>query len=376
MKMDLGVRLAASSAIMAAALLSLSGCGGSDGGSTSSGGSSSSSASAASCDIAAKEAAITAAFSAVPAADLDVDFSYAAERSDGRRFVFNRGASTMTTAYESASTSKMMTAIIILRLVDQGYLKLTDRPQDKIAEWPIASTDPLYNMTLAQLLSFTSGLEVEPGCINLPNADMASCVSAIATSNANNGVTPGTRFYYDSSHMQVAGLMAIRARGLTSWADLFNEFRTQTGLFPTGVYDLPSVSNPRLAGGMHWKATEYLDFLKALKSGNLLTPPMMSEYLADRTAAPVTMAYSPLQKINEDWHYGLGHWHECQSATWNCQPMQRTSSPGAFGAYPYWDHAKSYIGIVARQGGLGTYTSGLDIERTVRPYVEAWAACQ
>ncbi|ESQ83767.1 hypothetical protein ABENE_20050 [Asticcacaulis benevestitus DSM 16100 = ATCC BAA-896] len=270
----------------------------------------------------------------------------------------------------------MVSSIIILRLVDQGYLKLTDRPQDKIAEWPIASTDPLYTMTLAQLLSFTSGLEVEPGCINLPNADMASCVGAIATANANNGVTPGTRFYYDSSHMQVAGLMAVRARGLATWADVFNEFRTQTGLFPTGTYDLPSVSNPRLAGGMHWKGVEYLDFLKALKSGTLLTSSMMSEYLADRTAAPVTIAYSPLQKINEDWHYGLGHWNECQSATWNCQPMQRTSSPGAYGAYPYWDHAKNYIGIVARQGGLGTYTSGLDIERTVRPQVEAWAACQ
>ncbi len=60
----------------------------------------------------------------------EVDFSFSVEREDGRRYSFNRGSSTLQTSYESASTSKLVSAVIILRLVEQGYLNLSDRPQD------------------------------------------------------------------------------------------------------------------------------------------------------------------------------------------------------------------------------------------------------
>lgn len=306
----------------------------------------------------------------------DTDFSFAVERSDGRRYSYNRGASTMDTAYESASTSKLVSAVIIMRLVEQGYLNLTDHPQDHIPGWPITSSDPLYNITLAQLLSFTSGLTIEPLCQNLPTADFASCVNTIATSNAHNGITPGTQFYYASTHLQVAGLMALHARSLPTWQALFDEFRTQTGLFPNGRYDLPSSSNPRLAGGMHWTGTEYLAFLKALKNNALLNASSMTEFLKDRTAAGVPIVYSPVTDIGEEWHYGFGFWHECQSPTFNCTPGKRISSPGAYGAYPFWDRTKDYIGIVARQGALQTGFDGVSVERAVRLQVEAWVVCQ
>jgi hypothetical protein len=61
----------------------------------------------------------------------DTDFSFAVERDDGRRYVYQRGSSRMQTLYESASTSKLVSAVIILRLVEQGYLKLEDKPQDR-----------------------------------------------------------------------------------------------------------------------------------------------------------------------------------------------------------------------------------------------------
>lgn len=230
-------------------------------------------------------------------------------------------------------------------------------------------------MTLENLLSFTSGLTDEPLCINSGLFNFESCVANIATTNANNQMQPGTEFYYSGSHLQVAGLMAIKARGVSSWQDLFNEFRQQTGLFKNASYDLPSVGNPRLAGGMHWNASEYLDFLNALKAGKLLSPDMQTQYLQDRTAT-AKFVYSPAAVLNEAWHYGLGYWHECQSATFNCAPASRISSPGAYGAYPYWDRSKSYIGIVARQGAQGTFPKGVDIERAVRPKVEAWLACK
>jgi CubicO group peptidase (beta-lactamase class C family) len=306
----------------------------------------------------------------------DVDFSFSAERQDGRRYNFSRGVSTLQTPYESASTSKLVSAVIILRLVEQSYLSLADRPQDRISSWPITSGDSLYNMTLAQLLSFTSGLTAEPLCLDLGISNFEACVTNIANTNAGNGITPGQQFYYSGTHLQVAGLMAVKARGVATWQDIFSEFKTQTGLFATAAYDLPSSTNPRLAGGMHWTGAEYMAFLKALKNGSLLNSASMSQLLTDHTASATIVYSPPLAALGEDWHYGFGLWHECQSATFNCSAGTRVSSPGAYGAYPFWDRSKGYIGIVARQGLLGTYTNGVAIERAVRSNVEQWVACQ
>jgi len=306
----------------------------------------------------------------------EVDFSFTVERQDGRRYNFNRGVSTLKTSYESASTSKLVSAVIILRLVEQGYLNLSDRPQDRISTWPIGSGDSLYNMTLAQMLSFTSGLTTEPLCLNSGISNFETCVTNIANTNAGNGITPGQQFYYASTHLQVAGLMAVKARNVASWQDIFSEFKTQTGLFSTATYDLSSSTNPRLAGGMHWTSEEYMAFLSALSQGKLLSSGLMSQLLSDQTAS-ATIVYSPtILGLGEDWHYGFGLWQECQSVMYNCTPETRVSSPGAYGAYPFWDRAKGYIGLVARQGALGTFPNGIAIERAVRSNVEKWVVCQ
>ena len=194
--------------------------------------------------------------------------------------------------------------------------------------------------------------------------------------NAGNGITPGQQYYYANVYLQVAGLMAVKARGVPSWQDVFAEFKTKTGLFSTSTYDFPSASNPRLAGGMHWTGEEYMAFLKALKEGALLNAASMSQLLADRTAS-IPIVYSPVfASLGEDWHYGFGLWHECQSKTFNCVSGTRVSSPGGFGAYPFWDRSKGYTGIVARHGAPGTLTTGIAIERSVRSSVEQWAACR
>lgn len=219
----------------------------------------------------------------------EVDFSYALERADGHRYSFNRGVSTLQTSYESASTSKLVTAVIILRLVEQGYLNLADRPQNRLTAtvWPIANTDSLYSMTLSNLLSFTSGLTDEPLCLNSGILDFESCVTNIANTNAANGITPGQEFYYASTHLQVAGLMAIKARGVANWQDVFTEFKTQTGLFATSTYEFPSASNPRLAGDMLWTGEDYMAFLKALRDGE------KEQALAGLSGVALTADFTP-----------------------------------------------------------------------------------
>ncbi|MDP6981117.1 MAG: hypothetical protein QF570_21355 [Myxococcota bacterium] len=86
-----------------------------------------------------------------------------------------------------------------------------DNPQDYIGFWTNDGASPLSSITLAQLLSFTSGLEEQALCQNLGAANFANCVETIYDNNLASPVTPGSEFHYGSSHLQVAGLMAVLA---------------------------------------------------------------------------------------------------------------------------------------------------------------------
>ena len=335
----------------------------------------------ASCSVAQNSALEAKMDATLAQATSEVDFSYAVDRKDGRRYTYNRGGSTLQTSYESKSASKLVAAVMIMRLVQDGDLALTDQPQDYVSGWPTGGSNPLSGITLAQLLSFTSGLTVDPPCLEDGNSTIDDCVINIAQANDGNGSIPGQAFFYASAHLQVAALMAVEASGATGWPALFSEFKAQTGLFAASRYDAPSPSNPVLAGGMHFTGADYMAFLKQLKNGQLLSSASMAQLLADRTAG-IPLVYSPMFSgigggagLGEDWHYGFGLWHECRSATFNCVPGARISSPGALGTYPFWDRSKNYTGIVVRSGNFGTLTTGIAIERTVRSQAEEWAAC-
>jgi CubicO group peptidase (beta-lactamase class C family) len=323
-------------------------------------------------DIEAAIAAKLEAGLAKPDVAASQDVTVLLETSSGRRFTYSHGASSATTVYESASTSKLVTAAVIVDLVDQGMLTLDDKASDRIDFW----TD--NTVTLRQLLAFTSGYSDEPLCLNLANASFEACVEKIFTSNEPTHATPGTQFYYSGNHLQVAGLMAMKATGTTSWTSIFDAWKARTGLFPTAAYDLPSATNPRLAGGMHWSGEEYLAFLRALDHGSILTSASRTALFANQRGAATVGASPAFEQIHEDWAYGFGNWLECPTATqadsYNCGEGHRNSSAGAYGAYPFIDFDHDYFGIVAQQGPQGTGFKGVLLLREAQSEIEAWAA--
>src|SRR6185295_17892734 len=109
--------------------------------------------------------------------------------------------STAATVYESASTSKLIAAVVILDLVDQGLLTLDTKAHDLLPFWKETT------VTLRHLLSFTSGFHDEPACINVAGADFETCVQTIYTKNSAVAPAAGTQFYYASTHLQIAGLL-------------------------------------------------------------------------------------------------------------------------------------------------------------------------
>jgi len=299
-------------------------------------------------------------------------FTLLLEAEDGRRFTHSHAGSTATTPYDSASTSKWVTATVILELVDQGVLSLDTKASDLISFW----NDP--NVELRHLLSFTSGYAEAPFCLNLPGADFATCAWKIYDDNVASPAPAGTEYEYESTHLQVAGLMAIEASGSSDWGEVFDGFKTRTGLFPNSVYDLPSAQNPRLAGGMTWTGEDYHGFLRALFSGAVLEDATRAELFADQRGSAVVV-YSPVYAaLGEDWSYGFGNWLECPTATqansYDCGEGHRNSSPGAYGAYPFIDFDNAYFGILARQGTLSSAREGIDLFRSVESLAEQWAA--
>ena len=327
------------------------------------------------CDRAALANTLTARLEAVTT---DVDFSFHVEDANGETFTYNRGTVTQQTPLESASTSKWVSAAIILTLVDKGLLALSDTPQKYLSqtEWPVDAASPLSGITLSQLLSFQSGLNEDALCNNLPNADYFNCVATIAENNVALGTAPGDTFYYASNHLQVAGAMAVRAGGYESWAALYQAFKQETGLFAHSDYNLPSTTNPRLAGGMTWTGDDYIEFIRAFKTGAFYSSLALVNQAASDQLGAIAIGNSPaMAGINEDWHYGYGMWIECHSQVWNCTTVTQVSSPGAYGAYPFWNRQHDYFGIIARQGGLGTFRDGYAIFDEIRTAVENWALC-
>jgi CubicO group peptidase (beta-lactamase class C family) len=309
---------------------------------------------------------------ALDSVDTDTDFTLAVESHDGTQFVHSRGASTITTSYRSASSSKMVTASVILLLVQQGYLSLDDSPQDFLDFWPITGNHAAIE--LRHLLNFTSGLSEAPTCLNLPNADFTNCVETILDHNPTIP-SPGEEFYYSSTHLQVAGLMAIHASEMSDWTEVFNHFKSETQLFTNAVYDLPSVNNPRLAGGMHWQADEFLAFLGAIYRQEFLSARLIEEMTSNQTGS-ADMVYSPVNEgpLALDWRYGFGQWIECPAVPFNCSNTTRVSSTGAYGAYPFIDYEQQYFGIVAREGALATGHKGYQVWAAVASELAEWAA--
>lgn len=335
----------------------------------------------------------------------DADFSFAIDTEDGRSLRYDRGASTMTSVYQSASTSKWVAATIILSFMESSAnqnsskrLTLNSHPQDFLNStiWPISPSDPLYNMTLRQLLSFTSGMTHQAECVHEGGTgatmDFFDCITEIANDNKDLGLIPGALFDYNSDHLQVAGAMAIKARDValgvsnSDWQDLFNEFKTKTGLFANSTFRAPSPKNPRLAGGMQWTGDDYVAFLKAIYNNQILssltmpgeTAPYRVQQYQDQMAT-VGIGNSPAKTtIKEDWHYGFGNWLQCHSKNFDCGPgsgkeVSAWASPGSLGAFPFLDRGHRFWGIIAREGNLATFSKGYAVYMSVGDLVNKWA---
>ena len=279
-----------------------------------------------------------------------------------------------------ASSSKMVTAGVLLRLQDEGLLDI-DAPVAAVADWGTGNP----TITPAQLVSNSSGLVglgPDPAyspyvCQFLPAGTMQECAAAIFATPDDDAdiVSPDTEFRYGGAQWQIAGAVAEIAAG-KPWAQLideiyvqpcelqalgFNNHFTQFGSpafsYPDGfggdLSTLQSTDNPNMEGGAYVTPGDYGKLLLMhLRGGRCGDQQVLSAAAVDRMHADrIGPEYGG--SAGGGTGYGMGWWVDRASG--------RISDPGAYGSFPWLDLDDGYGAylVIEADSGTGAELAGL-----------------
>ncbi|HWL44678.1 MAG TPA: serine hydrolase domain-containing protein [Ilumatobacter sp.] len=283
-----------------------------------------------------------------------------------------------------ASSSKMVTAGVLMHLADQGLLD----PDQPIAEYVSWAAGHNTGITVAQLLSNSSGLVglgPDPTyppylCQFLPDRELEECAAQIWTTDGDDAdiVSPDTEYRYGGAQWQIAGAVAETVSG-KSWAQLLDEvyvrpcgveslgYNNHWSTLGGGGFGYPSgfdgdvsvlapTDNPHMEGGLYIDPRDYAELLLMHLRGGVCgdTQVLSAEALAAMHADRTGTAYAGNTQTGSG--YGLGWW---------VYPDQyRIDDPGAYGSYPWLDVGAGFGAylVVEADAGLGAQLAGLLFE--------------
>ncbi|MEQ8840877.1 MAG: serine hydrolase [Acidimicrobiales bacterium] len=265
-----------------------------------------------------------------------------------------------------ASSSKMISAGVLLHLADDGLLDM-DAPVADVVSWGSANPD----ITPAQLVSNSSGLIGLAFGIPSPyycqfrlDEALQSCAEAIFTTADDDPdvIPPDTEFRYGGAQWQVAGAVAEVASGRT-WRELIDEIyvapcgadslvfgspfeevflggSTHAAVSNGGPSPGTDVTNPNIEGGAYITSADYGTLLLMhLRDGRcggdqVLSPEALALAHGDRIGS----VYSG-DADGPDTGYGLGWYVDRESG--------RLTAPGAYGTVAWLDLDDGYGAYLA-----------------------------
>jgi CubicO group peptidase (beta-lactamase class C family) len=279
-----------------------------------------------------------------------------------------------------ASSSKMITAGVLMRLHDDGLLDI-DAPIADVVEWGDSHPD----ITPAQLISNSSGLVgLSPNpafapyvCQYIWTGTLQACAETILTTDGDDAdvVAPDTEFRYGGGQWQVAGAVAEVAAD-KSWAQLideiyvepcglealgFNNHFVQLGgdpfSYPTAFTGDPAslepTENPNMEGGAYVTSGDYAQLLLMHLRGGLCgeTRVLSAEAIDRLHEDRIGPAYGG-DGGDADTGYGMGWWVD--------RPSGRISDGGAYGSVPWLDLGDGYGAylVIEATSDLGQQLAG------------------
>ena len=276
-----------------------------------------------------------------------------------------------------ASSSKQITAGVLLHLQDQGLIDL-DAPVAEAVPWGDANPD----ITPAQLLSSRSGLVgllQDPTygpyiCQFVAAGDIEQCATTVFTTPDDDAdqLPPDTEFRYGGAQWQVAGGIAEAVSG-KPWAQLIEEIYVEPcGLETLGYNNhfgalasgfdypeqvdgdlsfLPPTENPNMEGGAYLNVRDYGKLLQMHLDGGrcgdvqVLSPEALDQMYAD--------ALEPFGGVTiTGGGYGMGWWIDRTTGL--------LTDPGAYGSVPWLDleHGFGAYLVIERDSGTGVELAG------------------
>ena len=254
------------------------------------------------------------------------------------------GEFTPKTQVPIASSSKWLTAALVMVLVDEGKLSL----DDKVSKFlPIFNKYSRGYITIRQCLSHLTGIESEP--IKLSNLikrnkynSLEEEVEEFATKKeiiAN----PGLEFRYSNIGLNIAGriIEIVSRRG-------FEQVMQEKILRPLQMRNTSFSSfnavNP--SGGAVSTANDYMNFLvmilnKGMYNGKRILSEASIEMMQTAQTTSPMIKYTP--NVALGYNYGFGEW--IQETDENGQSTI-VSSPGLFGTWPLIDKCRNYASII------------------------------
>jgi CubicO group peptidase (beta-lactamase class C family) len=294
------------------------------------------------CDFSAVDTAtanMVAAFALLPGAAIRIGTS--AEILHEAYF----GTYDATTVVRTASAAKLLSAIAVMSVVDDGTVGL-DQPVETVLPEFVGHANG--SMSLRQMFSHTSGY---PGLSSWPilGDDTVTLAQAVVTiaNDIPPEAPPGTQFSYGGLSMHVGGRMVEAATG-ELWDDLFAaRVATPLGMTATDYEGLGVTDNPRIAGGAQTNLNDYASVMEMILRGGtnadaqtVLSLASVDEILADQRMGLVGIE---LPDGVGAGGYGLGVWRESFDTFGN--PI-RISDPGAFGFTPWFEMDRRVYGII------------------------------
>ena len=295
-----------------------------------------------------------------------------------------------------ASSSKVLSAGILVSLADDGLLDLDVPVSQYLGAWGEHKTD----VTTAQLLSNSAGL---PGLLDDPlyapylcqfssSGSLSACAEAIYTANDEaERSSPDTEFRYGGGQWQLAGGVAEAVSGMR-WAELVDiVYTVPCGLEATGygnhfmratlegggnvdaAFDYPTffdgdpanldpTDNPSVEGGAYTTAQDYgRILLMHLRGGEcegkrVLSPSSVDRMQHDR----IGEVYGGVTIDPTMQGYGFGWWVDRDN------PGVVTDG-GAYGSMPWLDLARGYGAMIILEGEA---TQGALVRLATKPVLD------
>jgi CubicO group peptidase (beta-lactamase class C family) len=290
-----------------------------------------------------------------------------------------------------ASSSKVLSAAVLVRLADQGLLNLDAPISTYLGAWGAHKTD----VTVAQLLSNSSGLVGLADnplyapylCQYVPSGTLVDCAKSVYTADdAADRAPPDTRFRYGGGPWQLAGGIAEVVSGKT-WDELVAETYGPCGAdtlgytnhyaqafgsgglgaalsYPTffsgDLSTLTDTDNPNIEGGAFTTVLEYGKILLMhLREGSCGAARVLSEGGVERMQQDRIAVYgeTPNARLKG---YGLGWWVSRDAPGY-------VVDAGAYGAFPWIDGAREYAAFVVIEASS---TLGAELHAITKPIAD------